>query len=219
MDPRLPMARTGGVRDDEMTGYVHVMLDHHQDFPRFAWSCARDFGALVHMRDEPMDAPITYPEVSDYHEQALRECSEELERLLSLSEAEREARGVALRTNALVSLERTVREYLEKVARCRAMLAQVEAWEPPTPLHEGLKNFMREQLLTSIGNAEEYYPALLEEARAKDHREYFQQAVKEARWGIDYHTQQLEEERERVAERIAWLDGLKSSLSAPGEGR
>jgi len=40
------------------SGYVHKMLDDKQDFRTFAMSCARAFGALITMRDEPADAPI-----------------------------------------------------------------------------------------------------------------------------------------------------------------
>ncbi len=48
-------------------------------FQQYAWSCARAFGALVMMRDEPSDAPI--PEAftpSDYHVKALAEARAKL---------------------------------------------------------------------------------------------------------------------------------------------
>lgn len=35
-------------------------------------------------------------------------------------------------------------------AKCEAMLASVEAWQVPTPEHESLKTFMREQITQSI---------------------------------------------------------------------
>lgn len=41
------------------TGYTYPVCEGKiTEFPDFALSCARAFGALISMREEPMDAPL-----------------------------------------------------------------------------------------------------------------------------------------------------------------
>ena len=47
-------------------GYTSKLHDGDQPFNEFIMSCARAFGALVTMRDDPNDAPIPEFEVSEY---------------------------------------------------------------------------------------------------------------------------------------------------------
>jgi hypothetical protein len=50
------------------TGYTAKLYDGDQKFQDFAMECARAFGALIEMRDEPMNAkiPETF-EPSEHH--------------------------------------------------------------------------------------------------------------------------------------------------------
>lgn len=178
------------------------MFDHDLDFPAFALTCARAFGALLHQ---------TEPTVSDYHEKARQAAEAELAWLEGLTDVECETLGRIRREEKIARLEQMSQAAEAENAHLRATLCRVEAWEPPTPEHEGLKAFMREQLESSM-NDENWYGDLLELARLKDAASYFQDAIAEAREDVLYHADHQRREEERVAERVEWLRQLRASL-------
>ena len=64
------------------TGYTAKLMEQGQTFPEFIMSCARAFGALIMMRDDPANAPIPEKfEPSDYHVRALKKAYVEQTRL------------------------------------------------------------------------------------------------------------------------------------------
>ena len=133
------------------TGYTHdVQTGKVTEFKQFALNCARAFGALITMRDDPMDAPVPDKiEASSYSAQRFAESKERLAqlRLMTPEQAEiaafnahQEATEYAARRNAETDTENE---------RLDAMLTKVLAWAPPTPEHVGVKDFMAEQLRIS----------------------------------------------------------------------
>lgn len=73
------------------TGYTCDVSDGKITTLRdFALRCARAFGALITMRDEPFDAPIPekFEPHTDYHDKAIREAREQLEKLSAMSPAQ-----------------------------------------------------------------------------------------------------------------------------------
>lgn len=62
------------------TGYTAPIYEGKQiTFPEFAMQCARAFGALIDMRDDPMDSPIPDAFVPDtYHARELVKAREQL---------------------------------------------------------------------------------------------------------------------------------------------
>jgi len=132
------------------TGYT-ADISKGITFNTFAMNCARAFGALVTMRDDPSDAPI--PEAfspSDYHSKAIATEREKLARLDTLSPLEAE-RGAAKEFDD-AETARAVRlaDRAALRAKYEAMLAAARAWVPPTPEHQGLHDFMVEQIESSI---------------------------------------------------------------------
>ena len=119
-------------------------------FKEYALLCAREFGATIMMRDEPLDAEIPEFQPSDYHVKRIYEIQQEINTLNNLSKSE-----IAYQANL---------EYLDKVYRAnkynkdndiletkyKGMLVVVSLWTPPTEDHIRLKEFMLEQLETSI---------------------------------------------------------------------
>jgi hypothetical protein len=132
------------------TGYTApIEEDPTFTFEQYVWRCARAFGALIMMRDEPMDARV--PERFEPSGYYARELGKERARLLELegmsAEAVVAARNAA-HQQARERVENSNRESSEKLERYRAIRSQVEAWEPPSPDHVGLKRFMLEQIDT-----------------------------------------------------------------------
>jgi hypothetical protein len=132
------------------TGYTVAIADGIS-FGKFAMNCARAFGYLVAMRDDPFDAPIPDEfKPTGYHAERLEELNEQLAELrsMSLKDASRTSRE---EFNAAVKeREESIRKNNDLKQKYDAMLAAVERWQPPTTEHQGLKDFMIRQITESI---------------------------------------------------------------------
>lgn len=199
----MPTGYTADVQDGKIT-----------EFSDFVWRCARGMGALINMRDEPWNAPIPErfePETS-YHDRSIATAEARLTELRAMSplavrEAAQQAYAERTRGNDDYAAEKDV-----KRARYEAMLAHVEAWEPPTQDHVGFKSFMAEQLRQSIDfdcSPGGYYdpPKKLEPG------EWHEAEVKKALRDIEYHTTERTKEIARTEGRNQWLAQLRSSLA------
>lgn len=195
------------------TGYTDaVQSGKITEFSDFAWRCARAFGALVMMRDSSMTAPIPerFEPDTSYFDKRIATATERLVELKAMEPAQ--AREAALQQHAQRYVEWNTRRQKLKAeqARYEAMLAKVEAWTPPTPDHEGLKIFMRDQLKESIrfDFYEEPEPvspgatAFIAEESRLAHRD------------LDYNTAERAKEIERTEGRNRWLAELRNSLAA-----
>jgi hypothetical protein len=119
------------------TGYTAPIADGIT-FEQFALGCARAFGALVTMRDEPANAPIPERfESSDYHQKALEKAHGQLSAIGAMTVAEL---SYAAKKQYETDRDRFLKLIAEKNiqrASYDAMLAQVNAWMPPTDDHQG----------------------------------------------------------------------------------
>lgn len=177
-------------------------------FEAFALSCARAFGALVTMRDEPFDAPIPeeFPP-SDYHAGELAKLRKEL---TELSDAEVDERARREHEAEVACIKQRDSEDKALRARYEAMLQQVRAWTPPTPEHEGLKRFMVEQITQSI----HYDCDIPRELPApKTGAEWYSARIAEIARLMAYHKKEQREEQDRAAERTRWVRDLRASLA------
>jgi hypothetical protein len=203
------------------TGYTAPLYEGKEiSFDRFVMNCARAFGALVTMRDDPADAeiPEKFEADTSYHDQQLNQADEELEIVSAWDDetAEREAAN-----SFAEQVERFVESEEKKAAmrlRYQQMLAQVLDWEPPTGDHEGLKKFMTDQLVESIE-----HDCPLEERshigtpRRMNGPEYREFRIASAQREIKHHTEQIHKEVERERGRTEWVQNLRDSLSVTVE--
>ena len=136
------------------TGYtVKVASGEVDTLKDYALICARAFGALAFMRDDDMDTPVPRyidPNLRRHHD-IIEHLRLTLRRLKDMSdeEADREAKRQHEDSVAKAQAIGAKREL--ELLRYRAMLIEVEKWEPPETLEE-LKEFMVSQLQTSIGS-------------------------------------------------------------------
>ena len=194
------------------TGYTVNLMRNGQSFPEFVMGCARAFGALVQMRDDPSDAPIPEKfDPTDYHSKELEKAQKELTRLQTMNDEEKANFG---QTEKDVNIKRS-EEYLEKSRvenkRLEDMEAQVRLWEPPTPDHQGMKDFMLNQLSISK-NKTKHSEASLAEAKEKTAIAYYDDAVSSAVHDIEYHVKQNAKEVVSADDRTKWVRQLRASI-------
>ena len=196
------------------TGYTTAVQNGTiADFPAFAMHCARAFGALVTMRDEPMDAPIPDrfdPSVT-YHDERLAAASAALTELRSLTPEQAEDRAYQAWKEATARHMDSQRERAAQRDRYETMLAKVLAWEPPSPEHAELRTFMADQLQQSIDFDCGFTSPAPERHTGAD---WLAAEMTEAERGLAYHTKARAEEIERAAGRTRWVAALRASLAA-----
>ena len=184
------------------TGYTAAIAEGIT-FEQYAMSCARAFGALVEMRDAPSDAPI--PEEfkpSDYHLEALNKANTELKELFSLTpEAVRlKAKQAHEKSVAYHTAGRAKQEELK--LKYEAMLAKAQAYIPPSPDHDGLKEFMVRQIEESIQfDCQSSYHA----------DEWFQSERVRIKGAIKHHKKGYADDVARTKSRNEWIRKLRAS--------
>ena len=190
------------------TGYTAKLYEGDQSFEDFATECLRAFGALVELRDTP-DAPIPDEfRPSDYHD---RETTKARVSLATAEVMTDEAAQKAAETNyrtQLAAWQRSEDERAVRKARYEAALAEVEAWQPPTPDHEEFKKFMRDQLAQSIDFDCSSWPA----PEQQDGATYRSATIAKAQRDVEYHEQEHAKEVERAKGRTAWVRAARESL-------
>lgn len=194
------------------TGYTAKLMKSGQAFPEFIMGCARAFGALIEMRDSPNDAPIPDKfEPSDYNAKRLIEAREELAKLKAMSAEERAAFGESAKAGDIERSREYIEEALAENSRLEDMAAQVRAWTPPTKDHQGLKNFMLQQIDVSKNDVD-YLERFMAEEQAKPVTAYYVEAVSSAARDMKYHAEENAKEVERTNSRTEWVQQLRASI-------
>jgi hypothetical protein len=196
-----------------MTGYTYELVDKKLSFLQFAMRCARAFGALIEMRDEDMDAPIPdYFPPSDYHVNGKLEAEKTLARLRSISAEEAVAAERLSVSDSIARLEKSKAEEEEKRTFMQGVLSEVQAWKAPTPDHSGLRDFMIQQITTSLEGGD-WYDKEIERLKNADLTVLVSERIARAEKDIVYHAEKYREECARCAERTKWVRDLRESLN------
>lgn len=173
--------------------------------------CSRAFGALITMRDDPMDAePPEKFEPSDYHSKGLAEDKAELESLECLSTEQRAESAAKANDDALARWETRKQERIEQRQRYDAMLAQAKAWKPPTSDHVGLRDFMIDQLRNSIdidcNGRWDMKPEIMST------QSWYEHEISALKNSIERHEEGHKKEIARAKKKTSWLNDLRASL-------
>lgn len=197
------------------TGYTaDVANGKVTSFPEFAMQCARAFGALITMRDDPSDTPIpeSFEPSTSYHETALATARTRFDLLKGMDVSAVALSAASALAAARASHEESEAERRTTKARYEAMLTEVRTWQPPTEEHVGLKDFMVEQLSKSI--EWDCRPGTAPDPKGYTPDAWFYREMKAVQWDLDYHAKAIGEEIVRARGRTEWVKALRSSLLA-----
>lgn len=194
------------------TGYTADIKDGIS-FSTFALNCARAFGATITLRDESGggDKIPEQFEPSDYHSKALEKAEAELLALRKMTpEACQDRRDSEYAADEDHRLEQLQKNKVQ-IDSYRSMLEQVKAWTPPSADHVGMKDFMIEQIESSIkfDDTSAYYGSPTERLTGP---EWLEQKKAKALKDVDYHKTKHAEEVGRTDQRNAWIKALRDSL-------
>jgi hypothetical protein len=196
------------------TGYTAAVQDGKiTEFSMFALQCARAFDALIDMRNEPPGAPVPdrlEPHTS-YYDDLIAAATARLTETRGLTEEECTKRATAAHADALDQHRQRQRERVEQRIRYEVMLTKVEAWEPPTPDHVGLRDFMVSQLRESIRF--DCDGMKWSDPQLQSPEDWCAAMITSAERDLEYGTDKRREEIERTEKRNQWLTDLRASLT------
>lgn len=194
------------------TGYTADLNDGKQvTFQEFTMKCARAFGPLIKMLDDPLDAPIPDEfRPSDYHQRATEAAKKHLAEVEGWSNKRAEREAVKAFNAEFRSAQKYAKKKVETGRAYTRMLKKVGGWAPPTKDHEGLKKFMIDQLTESIESDCLHAPTMPKRLNGKQFRA---QLIKSARRDIAYHTKEHKAEVRLAVDRSEWVRSLRHSLN------
>ena len=196
------------------TGYTAPIADGIT-FREYAMGCARAFGALIDMRDEPQNAEIPESfEVSTYHKNAIEKASTELKELLAMDHATAAAKAKEAHQNHIDCHTEAIAKNEALAAKYKAMLAKVDAYESPSPDHDNFKKFMADQITESIkfDCSSDYHREAVESAKIMSGAEWILAEKKRMEDSIEYHRKNQADDDERNRQRNEWVRLLRESL-------
>jgi len=195
------------------TGYTMMLEDENVDFNAFIMSCAKAFGACVTMRDEPHDKEIPEKfEPSDHHSKALAKTNFELVAFLDLPEEDRVTIWNDEHDRARKMREETLEGKVKLHRNYSNMLEKVLAWTPPTGDHKGLKDFMIEQIQTSIDHdcdIKYYDKNPVVQMNFTEWVEMKKECLEDS---IKYHIEHGKKEIDSFNKKNEWIKDLRNSL-------
>lgn len=192
----MPTGYTAGIEDGTIT-----------TFREFALICARAMGACVMQREEPLSNPPRHREPSSYELNRLAKAEQDLKELQAMSLEEAGRRSDEDHIKATEANQKYRDEYRRVKDRYMDMRKEVEKWIPPTKDHEGLKNFMLDQI--DICTESLYFPdspVRMPAQKWLDHKR------EKAARDIGYYLVEIEKEKQRCEDTNKWIDQLYASL-------
>lgn len=195
------------------TGYT-ADIENDISFDDFLLGCARAFGACLHQRDDNTKIKPQLREVSTYHEDKLLETEAELGAFLTMNREQKEAVGQELKDEAINSTQEYLNSKITLKGKYETMLVKAQAWNPPTPDHNNLKQFMIDQINESI-NFDCNLKYSIEELSKYSNMsalDFYNDKVEKLQWSVKYHTEENEKEIQRVEEANRWISALYDSM-------
>lgn len=194
------------------TGYTAAIKDGIT-FEQFVMRCARAMGALIMMRDEPMDAPIPERfEPSNYYAEKLAEAEKNLAWYQNMADSEVDRERLKEFDTEMAAYRERIKSANDLRTEYEAMRQSVAAWTSPTPDHEGFRDFMLKQLDESIkfdcDTSYESEPEIYSTSGWRDIK------IMKARRDVEYLAAEHANEVERTEARNAWLKALRESLKS-----
>lgn len=192
------------------TGYTCYIEDGKIDNAKdFLMLCARQFGACISMRDEPLLKPIPEKfEAETFYQERVKKLEEELQKLREMTAEQAEKEIEERYQKRIEERESYKKRKAELFLKYQQVLSGVYEWKPPTAEHEGLKRFAIEQIEMCIPDLTEPGPIGPKETP----QEYIENRLKWTLKDIADCRKAAEEEKRRNEERNKWIADLRASL-------
>ena len=181
----------------------------------FALTCVRQLGAGYVVTDQGEKRMPLYKapelEVSDYHPKHMKQCEEDLAYWKKVKDDPELCKRLYDEAHMKREIENTQsKDNKEEIkARYMKMIEKVESRELDEK-YASLKELMLEQLHESMDW--DCKPTLPNEAPMPSVEDWVNSRIELAEWRINYHKEEWEKEKQRVADTNAYLKGLYDAI-------
>lgn len=198
------------------TGYTEIVekdLDKEVSLKDFALRCARGIDYLFSLRDNSLDNPLPKmlkPHTS-YYDKEIVKIKEKIKEAEEMSLSQAEKLSKAEYREQCDHCKKFVKKDEKLLARYELLMKAAQEWKPPTAKHQGLKDFMLDQLKLSmrhLGGDYSWFPT----PKKLSPKEWRSERVKELKKELRYHEVERRKEIKRAKESTLWLKQLRESL-------
>jgi hypothetical protein len=204
----MPTGYTAGIIDGEIT-----------TFEQFATQCTRAFGATIHMRDNPMDSPYEPRTPSDYYTNSIQSKRERLEEIESMSDG-KIVEDFNSQLEADLKYHQTkMEEDKRNLEKLNSMLESAKSWVPPTEDHQPFRNFMIEQIETTIKvdgdpsyHSNKIFKIKKQMEEGINPKEYREETIQEIKRQISYNETEHQKELVRCKDSNEWMEKFFESI-------
>lgn len=202
------------------TGYTAGIIDGKiTTFEQFATQCSRAFGATIHMRDNPLDSPYEPRTPSQYYVNSLQSQREKLEETKTMTDEAIVQDFENLLKDSLEYHERELEKTKVNLGRLNSIMESAKSWVPPTEDHEGVRDYMIDQLEITIkaDGDPSYHVNKIVQAKKEleegiDPKVYREEKIKEIEDRISYYEVEVRKELERCKQSNDWMDKFLESI-------
>jgi len=207
----MPTGYTDGVRSGEVTSFAEYALE-----------CARAFGALIMLRDEPKGIPIPELEPDEHYIKNKDDAARELLEIRTRTPDDWRKAYHQYAEETIARREESLARIAEERARCTAMLEKARMFKPPSNEHANYAKFLCSQLEESIAwdCSTKFYDELTVEPFEK-----WKNSTEEMAWRrLDMASKSLSDEIERCSDEIEryrsrneWVRQLREAIAEVGD--
>ncbi len=191
------------------TGFTYK-IGEGISFEDFVLDCSRAFIHQYRDADRSIDPSDVIKPPSSHYADSLAKEKALLKRYESMTIAEAEVEAEKSHRKSLKENESLIAEKLELKKKYEAMLEKVNAWKVPTPMHQGIKDFMVKQIVESIEfDCSTKYNETSPKMSGKQWKKLFIDSSKKS---IKYYTEQQKKEQKNYEASKKWVTELKNSL-------
>jgi hypothetical protein len=209
------------------TGYTSFIEDGKvKTAKQFLHLCLRAFGVCINMRDDSLkltddyteDISKGYQEDINYHKKQLTSAEKKLSEIQSMTEEE-------LCKKYIKDTSDNVQHYLKEEdkrsqnnKKYLEIRNDIENWDC-NPEFQGIKDFAINQIDISMDKSDYYQKAIekygepTREGFQKNKEEYLKKLIDDAKWDVDYHTEELEKAIDRKEKNLKFYNEFKEELN------
>jgi len=133
------------------TGYTAGIIDGKiNSFYDFALVCVRAFGATIHMRDENLNVKYEPAKPDPYYVDQVKETRDRMVEIFSMTDEDIIKREKAKITNTIQYHSERIKEINILREKLEKLLSEAKKYDPPTTEHVEIKEFMIQQLESTI---------------------------------------------------------------------
>lgn len=182
-------------------------------FPEFALQCATSFMRYEDAQGRPTLADDPSVREQHFYADMLLEKKAELKTFEGLSNDEIRAEYEKSVTESTEYRAKQRKEKNELREKYTAILAQVDAWVPPSETHRNFKKFMIDQLQSSIDwDCNTEYDDREDSKPVEPLNVWYRNRVTSMKRDVEHYTEKAAKEHQNIEEQLRWVKDLRDSL-------